>query len=1061
MTNDTGAQSEERTPSAKALSWRSLPALLARPLAPLFNTRAAGLYILLFAASIAIGTFVENDFGTSAAQRVIYRSWWFSLLLTLFCITIAVNMVRFKMVRQKKWSLLTFHLAMIVILVGSAVTRYTGFEGIMHIREEDQSNSFLSAETYLRFEAQQGTQSYRFDEPVLFASLGSNDWESSYLIGNDLVEVAVKEFIPNPAQSMEDAVDGKPTIKIVFGGMMGREEYFVSAGESARYQNVLFNFRDEPVAEAVNIAFHNDSLFIKYDRTLIQRVMATQTVDTLMPRQAYYPLKLRSLYTDGMNSFVFGDFNKSASVSLGSKGIKVKNESMTALRMEVKINGYPQELLVYGQKGAAGRPAIARSENLDLAVSYGSKERVLPFSLKLYDFIMERYPGTNSPTSFASEVQLIDDRTNLKADHRIFMNNVLDHDGYRFFQSSYDQDELGTYLSVNHDFWGTWVSYIGYALLTIGMVLTLFSKKSRFQNLSQSISRMRGTSAAAILALVLCGIPGAASAQKVIDQSNSAHVVSAEHAARFSRVVVQDHAGRMKPMHTLSREVMRKVYRRESINGLSADQAILGMFANTQEWISVPLIKLGEHKRIHDLVGEPGPKAAYREFFDENGDYLLAEEMRAANAMPGADRGVYEKDLIKVDERVNILNMVFSGMVFKIIPVPGDPNNAWASRHISGHDPQEASSPVAEKFFAAYVPALQEAIVSGNYAMPDKLLNELVAYQNEKGGELMPSQEKISAEIFLNELDVFDRLAVFYALMGLAFLFFLFFSVFKPTVDLKRVQKVMLVLLLIGFAAHTLGLGLRWYVSGRAPWSNGYESMIYIAWTTVLAGLLFSRKSFGGSAATMVLSATVLMVAMLSYLDPEITPLVPVLRSYWLTIHVSMEAGSYGFLALGAVIGLINLVLMILVSAKNEKRVYRLVKEMSNLSEMTLIGGLFMISIGTYLGGVWASESWGRYWGWDAKETWALVTILVYAFILHMRMIPKMQGLYAYNFASLFGLASVIMTYYGVNYYLSGLHSYAAGDPVPVPDWVYIGVAVLGAISALAYVRKRRFKSFG
>ncbi len=211
----------------------------------------------------------------------------------------------------------------------------------------------------------------------------------------------------------------------------------------------------------------------------------------------------------------------------------------------------------------------------------------------------------------------------------------------------------------------------------------------------------------------------------------------------------------------------------------------------------------------------------------------------------------------------------------------------------------------------------------------------------------------------------------------------------------------------------------------------------------------------------MVLSATVLMVAMLSYLDPEITPLVPVLRSYWLTIHVSMEAGSYGFLALGAVIGLINLVLMILVTHRNEKRVHRLVKEMSNLSEMTLIGGLFMISIGTYLGGVWANESWGRYWGWDAKETWALVTILVYAFILHMRMIPKMQGLYAYNFASLFGLASVIMTYYGVNYYLSGLHSYAAGDPVPVPDWVYIGVTVLIVISALAYVRKRRFKSFG
>jgi cytochrome c-type biogenesis protein CcsB len=285
----------------------------------------------------------------------------------------------------------------------------------------------------------------------------------------------------------------------------------------------------------------------------------------------------------------------------------------------------------------------------------------------------------------------------------------------------------------------------------------------------------------------------------------------------------------------------------------------------------------------------------------------------------------------------------------------------------------------------------------------------------------------------------------------------LFFSVFKPTARLRTPYNVLLVLVIAGFVMHTLGLGLRWYVSERAPWSNGYESMIYIAWTTLLAGVLFTRKSFGGLAATMILSATVLLVAMLSYLDPEITPLVPVLRSYWLTIHVSMEAGSYGFLMLGAIIGLINLILMIF-TQKNKEKIQHQIREMSYLSEMTLIGGLFMISIGTYLGGVWANESWGRYWGWDAKETWALVTILVYAFILHMRIIPKLQGLFAYNFATIFGLASVIMTYYGVNYYLSGLHSYAAGDPVPIPQWVYIVITAILIISVLAFWKKRMYK---
>ena len=293
--------------------------------------------------------------------------------------------------------------------------------------------------------------------------------------------------------------------------------------------------------------------------------------------------------------------------------------------------------------------------------------------------------------------------------------------------------------------------------------------------------------------------------------------------------------------------------------------------------------------------------------------------------------------------------------------------------------------------------------------------------------------------------------------LALALLFFLFISVFKPAWKLKTVYKILFGLVVLGFILHTIGLGMRWYVSGRAPWSNGYESMIYIAWTSTLAGILFTRKAFGGLAATMVLAGTILFVSMLSFLDPQITPLVPVLKSYWLTIHVSLEAGSYGFLMLGAIIGLINLILLMFITEKNKTRVKRIVQEMSYISELTLIGGLFMVSVGTYLGGVWANESWGRYWGWDAKETWALVTILVYAFILHMRLIPKLRGLFAYNVATIFGLASVIMTYYGVNYYLSGLHSYATGDPVPIPSWVYIAVAVIIVICIVAFIRKRKY----
>ncbi|MCB0556697.1 MAG: cytochrome c biogenesis protein CcsA, partial [Phaeodactylibacter sp.] len=312
-----------------------------------------------------------------------------------------------------------------------------------------------------------------------------------------------------------------------------------------------------------------------------------------------------------------------------------------------------------------------------------------------------------------------------------------------------------------------------------------------------------------------------------------------------------------------------------------------------------------------------------------------------------------------------------------------------------------------------------------------------------------------------NKLDVFSKLGKIYGLLGLLFLGLLFTSVFKPKLNLKVPTNIALGLFFLSFAFHAFGLGLRWYVSGRAPWSNGYESMIYIAFTTVLAGVIFGRKALGSLAATCILAATILMVAGLSWLDPEITPLVPVLKSYWLTIHVSMEAGSYGFLMLGALIGVLNLIFMIFKNPKNAQNVNRIIREMTHISEMTLIGGVFMVSIGTYLGGVWANESWGRYWGWDAKETWALVTILVYAFILHMRFIPGLRGAYAFNVASLFGWATVLMTYFGVNYYLSGLHSYAAGDPVPVPPFVYYGVTILTAISLMAYWRNRQFERAG
>jgi cytochrome c-type biogenesis protein CcsB len=1019
------------------------------------DTRAAGLYFVLFAAAIGVATFIENDFGTSAAQKVIFKAWWFELLLVLFGITILFNIIRFRMIQQRKWPLLLFHGAIIIILIGAGLTRYFGFEGVMHIRENENASSFLSSELFLKFNAEKAGQTFYFDEPVLFASLGKNYFKESYNIGGDLVEVELLEFIPNPKQEMvSDAITGKPSLKIVLSGMSGREEYVITEGQTNRYGNLIFNFSEKPIEGAINLAFKDKQMFLNTNRPLTQMVMATRQIDTIAPDGSFSPLVLRSLYSDGANNFVFAEFEEKASDAIISEDQKVKNESTMALKLQVTAKGNTQTTYVYGNKGLVGKPSNLQFDDLKLGISYGSHEVNVPFAIRLNDFIMDRYPGTNSASSYASEVTLIDPRDNTQLDYRIYMNNILDYEGYRFFQSSYDRDEQGTYLSVNSDFWGTIISYLGYILLTLGMIWTLFSKNTRFHDLIQKIKKIREKSGTFVL-LTFILLSSAAWSQS----STLPRAVSQEHADRFSKIIVQDIKGRMKPMHTLSRELMRKVSRKESWEGLTADQVLLSMFVNKQDWFDVPLVKLGKHEDINKLMGVSSDYASYKDFFNEEGRYKLQEEVQRVYALDPIDRGVYARELMKIDERLNILSMMFSGSVLKIVPVPNDPNHTWVAYggHTHATEDNPAQSSIADNFFNSYGTELQKAITTGNYSHAEHLLNELVAFQKAQGAAVIPSDAKINSEILLNKLSIFNKLAALYVLLGLALLFFLFISVFQPHWNLKRVYQILFGLVLLGFTLHTIGLGLRWYVSGRAPWSNGYESMIYIAWTTTLAGVLFTRKSFGGLAATMVLAATLLFVSTLSFLDPEITPLVPVLKSYWLTIHVSMEAGSYGFLMLGAIIGIINLILMIFLTDSNKLRVKRIVQELSYISELTLIGGLFMVSIGTYLGGVWANESWGRYWGWDAKETWALVTVLVYAFILHMRFIPKLRGLFAYNVATIFGLASVIMTYYGVNYYLSGLHSYATGDPIPIPTWVYFVVSSLILISALAFIRKRKY----
>jgi cytochrome c-type biogenesis protein CcsB len=303
---------------------------------------------------------------------------------------------------------------------------------------------------------------------------------------------------------------------------------------------------------------------------------------------------------------------------------------------------------------------------------------------------------------------------------------------------------------------------------------------------------------------------------------------------------------------------------------------------------------------------------------------------------------------------------------------------------------------------------------------------------------------------------------IFYTIIGGLLLILGFVDLFRSNKKLKLVLNTLIAIGVIGYLAHFLGLVARWYISGHAPWSNGYEAIVFISWVGITAGLLLYRNS------NALIPAAGFMVAVImmgfahggSALDPQITPLAPVLKSYWLIVHVAIITSSYGFFALSMIIAVITLFFYI-VSSKALYKIHHdsTLKELTVVSEMSLTIGLFALTVGNFLGGVWANESWGRYWSWDPKETWAFISIMVYAFVLHMRLVPGLRSRWAFHVAALFAFCSMVMTYFGVNYYLSGLHSYAKGDPVPVPLWVYLGLVFMIILSGISYFKYKKLNS--
>jgi cytochrome c-type biogenesis protein CcsB len=324
-------------------------------------------------------------------------------------------------------------------------------------------------------------------------------------------------------------------------------------------------------------------------------------------------------------------------------------------------------------------------------------------------------------------------------------------------------------------------------------------------------------------------------------------------------------------------------------------------------------------------------------------------------------------------------------------------------------------------------------------------------YQKKYGSAVRPTDDKINAEITYNKYDVFKKLFYWYMLAGVLMLVVTILYIFFENKFLRILNNVLHVGIALFFVMHTAGLAARWYISGHAPWSDAYESMIYVAWATMFFTLAFDRKSKLTVASGTFVASMILMIAHWNWMDPSIANLQPVLNSYWLMIHVAVIVASYGPFALAMVLGIVALFLMIFTTDKNKEKMNLNIQEITYINELALTIGLVMLTIGNFLGGQWANESWGRYWGWDPKETWALISIMLYAFVIHARFVPSLRGKWVYNVMSVLAFYSILMTYFGVNFYLTGLHSYASGDKVVTPDFVYYSLAFVFILSILSY----------
>ena len=643
----------------------------------------------------------------------------------------------------------------------------------------------------------------------------------------------------------------------------------------------------------------------------------------------------------------------------------------------------------------------------------GMKEEKLPFSLCLQKFEAKMHDGTNAVADYSSKFTVIDGDD--KSEGEVSMNNIYSHQSYRLYQSSYDEDGKGSVLAINADPYGIPVTYTGYALLFISLVWMLFDPKGGYRKLLKSPLLKKG---ALITALILSmGNIQTLHAESATGNLQNA-VLPKETAEKFGELHIL-YNDRICPVQTFALDFCKKIYGARSYQGLTAEQVLSGWVFYGNTWANEPFIKIksGEMKTAMNLPDY----ASLNTFFNrEMGGYTIGQYVQEYY---NGQQDKFHQQAADIDGKIQIIMELREGVSLKVLPYTFTKNVKATKDHpfikagtTTWFSPVDKLPQAVEQQHALYIKnvfsLLNGDVKAGNISRVNEFFVKMKKYQEVSSGNSLPTTTQYKAERINNAFPFATILFMANLTLGFIALFYTIYRMTKKR-EIKALNIALPILLGVSFLALTFGLALRWIISGNIPMSNGYESMLTVAWFVMLISILMQLRIRIVMVFGFLISGFFLLVSHINQMDPAIGQMMPVLNSPLLSIHVSIIMMSYALLSLTFICGIMGICLR----SHGE--------ELQALSRIFLYPALTTMGFGIFIGAIWANVSWGNYWSWDSKETWALITFMIYAVVVHTQSLPVFRKPLVYHIYITLAFLSIAMTYFGVNYFLTGMHSYA------------------------------------